>query len=147
MINNIFVVIVSYNGIKWIEKCLLSIKENNCENIIVVDNCSTDGTVEFVKNNFQHVHLIEAKSNLGFGRANNLGIKYALEHKADYVFLLNQDVYVHNGAILELIKCFEANSEFGILSPIHLNGIGTAFDYNFSYYLSPDKCKDFYSDL
>ncbi|RYF45155.1 MAG: glycosyltransferase family 2 protein, partial [Cytophagaceae bacterium] len=85
--------------------------------------------------------------NLGFGKANNIGIKYALENGANYVFLLNQDAWVDSSVIKDLISIHHQNSEYGVLSPIHLNGRGTSLDTNFAVGCSPVTCPGFLSDL
>lgn len=81
---------------QWLQKCLDSCKGYQ---VIIVDNNSTDGTVSFIKENFPNIHLIPQTENLGFGQANNIGIKYALEQRAEYVFLLNQDAYLQEGCL------------------------------------------------
>jgi len=142
--DKIFIVIVTYNGLEWIDRCLMSC--NNYE-VIVVDNSSKDGTVDFINKHYPSVCILPQNKNLGFGGANNIGISKALELRADYVFLLNQDAYLEKHTIELLVKAHQKNNEFGILSPIHLNGEGTRLDKNFSSYMSYSKNKDFYSDF
>ena len=78
---------------KWLQNCLEAIKKSTYPvDTIVIDNGSTDSTVLFIKSNYPEVHLVESGKNLGFGQANNVGMRYALEQNADYVYLLNQDV-------------------------------------------------------
>jgi len=77
---------------------------------------------------------METGENLGFGRANNIGIDYAQEHAFDYVFLLNQDARIEPDMLRRLVTAAEANREYGILSPVHLNGRGDATDFGFSEY-------------
>lgn len=139
----VFIIIVTYNGMRWIKQCLDSCKGFE---VIIVDNASTDGTQDFVISNYPKFHLICQDHNLGFGQANNLGIKYALERAADYVFLLNQDAYILNDCIEKLVETSIAKTEYGILSPIHLNGSGDKLDKGFSHYLEYDKNPEFYSD-
>lgn len=131
-LNNTYIIIVTYNGLQWIDTCL---KSCNSYNVIVVDNSSTDGTIPFIENNFPEVHIIAQKKNLGFGAANNIGISYALKRDAAYVFLLNQDAYLHTNTIKNLIFQHQKNTKYGILSPIHLDGAGENLDYKFSQYL------------
>lgn len=133
----IYIVIVTYNGIKWIDNCLNSIP--NKYRILIVDNNSNDGTVSYIKKKYSFVHLIEQSKNLGFGAANNIGISYALNKCAEYVFLLNQDAYLEKEIISSLIKIHKENKDFGVLSPIHLNGAGTGIDTNFSNYININK--------
>jgi GT2 family glycosyltransferase len=137
MHSKIVVVIISFNGIQWIEKCLQSIPSNNT--VIVVDNNSSDGTVAFIEKNYTQAILLKQTENLGFGAANNLGFRYALKNEADYVFLLNQDAYLQDGVIEKLVEVSKNNLEYGIISPIHLNGLGNKLDFNFSKYVANSK--------
>ena len=144
MLNNLFIIIVTYNGEQWISKCLHNTIPYH---VIIIDNNSSDKTVEIIKKEYPHVHLIEAGKNLGFGKANNLGFQYALKNNADYVFLLNQDAYLHKDCIENLISAQKNSPEYGVLSPIHLNGKGNKLDRQFSYYLNYKKNQFFYSDF
>lgn len=101
--------------------------------IIVVDNASTDDTVQVLEN-FPEVDLIKSDLNLGFGKANNIGIQKALEKGAEFVFLFNQDAWVYGDAVLSLIKIMQGNPEFGILSPLHLSPDEKTLDQNFATY-------------
>lgn len=126
------IIIVTYNGVQWIQKCLDSCKGYH---VIVVDNASTDDTLAIIKSNYPAVTVLEQDRNLGFGAANNVGMSYALQQNCDYVFLLNQDAYIEPGCIEELMKVHKNNETLGVLSPIHLNGDGTQLDANFSMFL------------
>jgi GT2 family glycosyltransferase len=129
---NIYVVIVTYNGMKWINKCLRDVLRSDLKiTIILVDNCSTDETVKFVRNNYPDIALIQTNENLGFGRANNIGIKEAIKNNADYVFLLNQDGYVEKDTISKLITFHINHPGYGVLSPQQKNGNGTELDNKF----------------
>ena len=147
MNSNVCFVVVTYNGMKWINRCLSSMYENSCQNIILVDNASNDETVTFVKERFPEVKLIELNQNKGFGAANNIGIKLAMESGCDHVFLLNQDAYLENGALAILLNTINANPEIGIVSPVHLNGSKNGFDKSFSNYLSWMDDHAFLNDL
>lgn len=131
--NKVVIVIVTYNGMQWLPKTLVSIPDKY--HVVVVDNNSTDNTVDYIYQNFKNITLFQQKMNLGFGGGNNLGMRYALEQNVDYVFLLNQDAYLDANTIDNLIHVHQSNSNFGILSPIHLNGKGNELDWNFSTYL------------
>jgi GT2 family glycosyltransferase len=139
----VYIIVVSYNGMKWIEACLSSCIDYK---VIVVDNASQDDTVSYIRKNFPHIQLLEQKKNLGFGQANNKGISFALNAGADYVFLLNQDAYLKHDTIRKLIKVHNDNKEYGVVSPIHLNGQGTKLDKGFSDYLAYDNNNWFYFD-
>lgn len=136
---NVFVILVSYNGEQWLQKNLQALKNSICPvKIIVVDNNSTDGSVAVIKS-FPEVELILSDKNLGFGLANNIGIKKAMSQLADYVFLLNQDAWVFPETIGNLVEAAETNKDFGILSPVHFSGDGIALDKNFETYWNKKK--------
>lgn len=148
MKNNVFSVIVSFNGEKWIRKCLDSLLESETKTqIIVIDNGSTDQTVQIIELEYSSIKLIKSKENLGFGKANNIGMIKALEANADFVFLLNQDAWIESTTLGHLIESLANHSDFGIMSPIHFNGDGTALDLRFSHYIAPEYCENLYSDL
>tara|TARA_R110002111_G_scaffold206926_1_gene271184 strand:- start:2231 stop:3148 length:918 start_codon:yes stop_codon:yes gene_type:complete len=138
------IVIVTYNGMPWLKKCLDSCKDHS---VIIIDNASSDETVSFIKTNYPKVVLLEQKVNLGFGQANNLGIRYALDQGADHVFLLNQDAYFVDDALEKLISFQKQNPEYGILSPIHITGDKKKLDFNFSFYMQKEKTGQFFSDF
>jgi GT2 family glycosyltransferase len=78
--------------------------------------------------------------------ANNIGIQAALAAGADYILLLNQDAYLNQDTVRILVRCAQANSQYGILSPLHLNGDGTAIDPMFVGYIAQGAPR-YYSDL
>lgn len=128
----VYAVIVTFNGKRWYDRCFGSLYESTIPiECIVIDNASSDGTVDYIKKNFPSVFIAENKENLGFAKANNIGIRYAFDHGADYVFLLNQDAWVEKNTMMELIKTFEENRNVGIASPIHLNGDYSGLDSRF----------------
>jgi N-acetylglucosaminyl-diphospho-decaprenol L-rhamnosyltransferase len=144
----IYAIIVTYNGSKWIDKCFGSLVNSTIPlKILAIDNASTDGTPGIIKEKFPQVEVIETGQNLGFGKANNIGLKRVLEEKADYAFLLNQDAWVEEDTIKKLIKIQKENPEYHLLSPIHLNGKGDAIDRNFQNYLGNNFTPGFFSDL
>lgn len=102
--------------------------------VMVIDNGSGDATCQIIRNNYPSVELIETHENLGFGRANNIGIQLAVERGFDYLFLLNQDAWIEPDTLVKLVDAAEKNSAYGILSPVHLNGKGDATDFGFSEY-------------
>ncbi|MFG6466426.1 glycosyltransferase family 2 protein [Roseateles sp. BYS87W] len=117
---NVFVVIVTFNGAAWIRGALQSLRESRhpCT-AVVVDNASTDQTAEIVRREFPEAVLLETGANLGFGRGNNLGIRHALNERADAVFLLNQDAYVTPDAIGDMVAFLAAEPAFDIVTPLH----------------------------
>lgn len=125
----VLIVIVTYNGMKWIDGCLSALRQSTHPvTTIVIDNCSTDGTPEFIAEHYQEVVLRALPENVGFGQGNNVGLRYALDNGFDYVMLLNQDAYLQPDAIEELLKVADGRNLF---SPLHLNGDGTRLDWFF----------------
>lgn len=144
----IYVIIVTYNATPWLTKCIVSLLKSSLPlRIIAVDNGSTDGTQQIIKEKYPEVVLLQSAENLGFGKANNIGIKQAYEAGANYVFLLNQDAWVEKDTIESLINIADKNPEYGIISPIHLNGKGDALDLRFSHCIAPNMCPKLVSDL
>lgn len=136
----LFVIIVTYNPKKWINNCFKSLQNSTVPlTTIVVDNCSTDGSQAIIRKFYQEVDFIASEKNLGFGKANNIGIKMAYDAGADYVLLLNQDAWIEEQTLAQLIEVAKLNPQFGILSPIHLNGAGTKLDKNFSNYIKQNE--------
>ncbi len=118
----VLVIVVTYNGMKWIDKCLSSIKDSSVSlDAMVIDNASDDETPHYVSVNYPEIKLVENRRNLGFGQANNMGLQYALDNGYDYVYLLNQDAWLMPDTIERLIKVNLENPDFGILSPLQLD--------------------------
>ena len=136
MDKNVFVIIVTYNGSRWINKLIPSLLASSYPvHIIAVDNQSTDDTVALLQQ-YPEVDLIQTGSNLGFGKANNIGMQKALELGADYLFLLNQDAWVFENTVSSLVANMEANAQIGLLSPLHFQANETEYDTSFATYLS-----------
>ncbi len=132
----IYVIIITFNFTNWLEKCIDSILSSTIKvEILIVDNGSTDETISILSRKYKDIIILRQTENLGFAKANNIGIKYAYDHGADYFFLLNQDTYIYNNTIEDLLSASLKNTDYGILSPIHLNGSGTKFDAGFLKYL------------
>ncbi|WCL81541.1 glycosyltransferase family 2 protein [Saprospira sp. CCB-QB6] len=131
---NIFVIIVSYNGEKHLKPCLDSLALSNIPlKVVVIDNCSNDQSVQILQE-YALAKLILSKENLGFGQANNLGIQYALEQNADYIFLLNQDTWIRPNSIEELVKCSAELPDMQLLSPLQYAGNEKDLDFGFQRY-------------
>ena len=122
------IIIVTWNGMKWIDKCLSSIRQSCLPvTVFLVDNNSTDGTQSYISKNYSEVKLTLSNKNLGFGKANNIAIQQAFEDGFDYYFLLNQDAYIKPDTIDKLLEV-EETEKYAIVSPIHLNGDGSLVD-------------------
>ena len=92
--------IVSYNFEPWIERCLSSIWDSDYpSDLVVIDNASTDRTVSIIAERYRWIRLVRSRKNLGFGQANNIGMRMALEEDYDYVFLVNQDAWIEANTV------------------------------------------------
>ncbi len=117
----ISIVIVNYNTRQYLQSCLTSIYRTNpgvAFEIIVIDNNSSDTSVEMVKRNFPQVKLIINDRNSGFAVALNKGIKSA---KGVYILILNPDTIVNEGAIDELVSFMNNHRDAGITGGRVLN--------------------------
>ncbi|HOC97300.1 MAG TPA: glycosyltransferase family 2 protein [bacterium] len=113
----ISVIILNYNGKKWLEKCLDSLFNQTYKEfeIIFVDNNSSDDSVEFVNNRYgdrSNLKVIKSDKNLGFAGGNNLGIKYA---SGEYVLLLNNDTWVKENYLEEMMEGFLYKGNIGCI--------------------------------
>lgn len=115
----ILIVIVTYNGVNHIYHCLSDIISLENSKIIIIDNQSKDTTLKIVTENFPNIETIKNDQNIGFGLANNIGLKYAIDNDFNYVLLLNQDTYIDKSTVSSLVKMMNKNQEYGILSPLH----------------------------
>lgn len=132
----VLVIIVSYNFERWMEKCLGSLQASEMPvDVVVIDNASSDNTVSRIRNEYPWVHLIANKDNLGFGKANNIGLSLALSLSYKGVFLLNQDAWIEQDVIKTLSQASDSRTEFGILSPLHFTGKGDKLDPGFAHYV------------
>lgn len=119
------IVIVSWNVKKVLVDCLGSVEENPASEpfeVVLVDNASSDGTVETIRNKFPNVIVIANSQNLGFAAANNQGIE---KSQGEYILLLNPDTMVHSDSLDVLIEFMEENEDVGICGPQLLNQDGT----------------------
>lgn len=120
------VVIVNWNVRGLLQRCLRSILESKPSiinlQVIVVDNASTDGSVEMIQAEFPNVHLITNTHNRGFPAANNQGIAAA---QGRYVFLLNPDTEVVSDALATMVTFADEHPDVGVVGPQLLNPDGS----------------------
>jgi GT2 family glycosyltransferase len=116
----ISIIILSWNGERWLEKCLPSIlNQEISENfeVLVVDNGSTDGSADYVKQNFPAVKVLELDRNYGFAEGNNQGLKHA---DGEYLVFVNMDTKAEKGWLENLIKAADDHPEYEILCSIQI---------------------------
>ncbi len=131
-IMDVSIIIVNYNTKTLLRNCLVSIFDKTKDvkfEVIISDNGSNDGSVEMIKNEFPQVIIIDNKSNLGFGTANNCGLAIA---KGKYIFYLNSDTILLNNAVKIFFDYWESsnNEQLGALG---CNLIDTTGEYIHSY--------------
>jgi GT2 family glycosyltransferase len=114
--HRVYIVILNWNGKDDTCQCLTSLEKLTYPSveILLVDNGSTDGSQEFLRDRFPAIRLIETKVNLGYAGGNNVGIEIALREGADFVFVLNNDTIVDPGIIEAFLAGF-SDERVGIL--------------------------------
>jgi GT2 family glycosyltransferase len=123
--STVSIVIVTWNCKDYALECLSSLKAQRghiSTEIIVVDNASTDGTPEMIRDQFPDIRLIRSDRNLGFARGNNVGIHLT---RGKYVCLINPDVDVAADCIEKLVDYMECQPSIGLLGPKMLGPDGT----------------------
>jgi GT2 family glycosyltransferase len=118
------IIVVSYNTADLIGNCLKSVfaASNITKEVFVVDNASTDGSSDFIKDNFPSVHLVANTENVGFAAANNQMLPRC---KGKYVFFLNPDTEVISDTFSEAISFMDANLRIGLAGTKIINPDGT----------------------
>ncbi|MBP1634363.1 MAG: wbbL 3 [Acidobacteria bacterium] len=130
------IVIVSYNAGADLARALSSLAVAPpavSHEVVVVDNASSDGSADMVRERFPGVRVIEAGANIGFARANNLGIRAT---QGDLVLLLNSDTVVPPGAVDALVADLLAHPEVAVAGPRLVDGSGRA-EWSFGRMLTP----------
>ena len=113
--SKVSIILVNYNGQQFIENCLKSILnylQNTDYEVIIVDNCSSDDSTKIIKDGFPFFQLICSNTNLGFGRANNLAVKYA---QGEYLLFLNTDTILLENTPKILSDYLKQNREVGAI--------------------------------
>lgn len=127
------VVVLNWNGRRWLAQCLDSVLASEYTNIRVylVDNGSSDGSQDFVREQYPKVTLIQNHKNFGCAEGYNIGIRRALRDGADYVARLDNDLKVDPGWLGIPIEMAEADPTVGVLSTMQWNYEGTQLDQTF----------------
>jgi len=116
----VIIVILNWNGIAGTLACLESVYATRDSNfrVIVIDNNSVNNELSIIEQRFPEIIPIQSQTNLGFTGGNNLGIKYALQNGAQYIWLLNNDAIVLPNTLSSLINHLEEDPKLGMISPI-----------------------------
>lgn len=127
----VWILVLNWNNGKVTNECLASLQGLVYDDfrVIVLDNGSTDGSVECIRERFPDVEIMELGENLGFAKGNNAGIRAALARGAEYVWLLNNDTTVDPKALRAMVEKAESDPRIG--------AVGSAI-----YYMSqPERLK------
>jgi len=115
----VYIIVLTWNGREDTLECLRSLRRVDYPNrkIVVVDNASTDGTIEAVGTEFAEVEIIENETNLRYAGGNNRGIRYAMDRGAAAVLLLNNDTIVDPEFLRLMVESLTAHPTTGIVGP------------------------------
>jgi len=116
----IFAVVLNWNGGGELNRdCLESLIAEGIpeERIVFIDNGSTDGSLEEIRERFPALQLVENPRNLGYGEGCNQGAREALELGADTVFFVNNDLTLESGSLAKLVESFERHPQAGFVGP------------------------------
>ena len=129
-------IIVTYNAENYIRRCLDSLRSSSIPtDCLIIDNGSSDSTASIIRSEYPEMEFLPQSVNLGFGRANNIGLRRAYEEHYDYALLLNQDAGIFPDTLQRLVGLARKHNQEGIFTPVHLNGALDALDYGLGGYL------------
>jgi len=129
------IIIVTFNNLSYSRQCIESVLNSTAYpnyEVIIVDNNSLDGTIDYLKEldlKYERIRVILNSDNFGFAKANNIGIENS---KGRYVILLNNDTVVTRGWVTTLVKHLERNDRLGLIGPV-TNSIGNEAKINVTY--------------
>lgn len=109
------IIVVNWNGLEDLPACLSSLQlQTQSAEIVVVDNGSVDGSVEFLTEKFSGITLLPQSKNYGFTGGVNIGMEYALKHNFNYIALFNNDAIADKNWLKHLVTALEKNKKLGI---------------------------------
>jgi len=119
----IAIIIVNWNGKHLLKSCLDSVFSQSYKNFetILVDNNSSDDSIDFVKKNYPKTKIISANENLGYTGGNNLGIKHALKTNFEYMLILNNDTKFGKNFLKEMVSAMRDDKKIGVIGPLIYN--------------------------
>lgn len=141
MSKDLGIVICNFNKVNYLKGCLESLYKSDFEDliydVIVVDNASTDGSPDFIKENYPQIILLENETNTGGSGGFDRGIRYAIQEEYNYVVLLDNDILLEKNTILNLFKYIKENPKAGAVgskictmdNPDILQEMGSFIDY------------------
>ena len=135
----VVIIILVWNDYLNTKQCLESLAKIDYKNmeIVIVDNNSSTDCMAKLQAEYKNLTYLLNDENYGYAEGNNIGMRYALDHGAEYVLILNNDVIIKNKDLLsEMISCFEKNAGLGILGPKVMQYAGDVGyrPYQYDYY-------------
>ena len=128
----IAVIAVCRNEGKYIAPFIESVQASTIPvQLVLVDNNSEAESKQLLEKHAEDAIILWQEKNLGFGIANNVGIKYAMDHGADYIFLLNMDMRIEPDTVETLLQISQKNPDFSLVSPLCFNFENNAFEQMF----------------
>jgi len=126
---NVVIILLSYNGRKFLERCIPSILKQDYRNIhiLMVDNNSMDDSVTFVRKNFPQIEILETGKNLGFGPGFNYGLRKTLDDYK-YAILLSNDIVMNEHCVSSLIETMKKDPQVAICTSLVLSYDGKKID-------------------
>jgi GT2 family glycosyltransferase/acyl carrier protein len=117
----IYIIVLCCNSKKWLSKCIDSLLKTDYSNykVLLVDNASTDGSVEEIVTRFPELSVIRNPKNYGWCKGNNIGIRFALGQGADMIYLANADTqYPQTDWLIRLLKIYNEHKKYRLLGPL-----------------------------
>ena len=119
--HKINIIILNWNGWQDTISCVNSLQKTDCAKpfkIVVIDNCSSDDSVERIKAACPEIELIQNNSNLGFGGGCNVGLQRSIRDNAEFAWLLNNDTKVYADSLQELLNIANSAPHIGIIGSV-----------------------------
>jgi len=118
----VYVLILTWNRVHDVITCLSHLDDLDYPNyeVLVIDNGSSDGTVETIKEKFEHIDILENGINLGYAGGNNAGLRHALEHGADYMFIVNSDTILPPDIVREMVEVASSSQDIAAVGAKNL---------------------------
>lgn len=123
---DVFIIVLNYNNPKDTIDCIKSVqsvalKSRYKYHIVLIDNGSTDNSIEMFEKYLDDILLLKSGENLGYAAGNNIGIKEAIAKKSDYIIILNNDTIANDFSFDPCLDAMQRNSDIGISGPVILN--------------------------
>ncbi len=115
----VYCIVLNWNSLEYTRACIASLQKQSYRSfkIVVVDNCSSDGSAEILKKEYPEHFFLQSEKNGGYAWGNNIGIRLSMKQGADFVWILNPDVCVSRESLEKLINVMTDDLSVGIAGP------------------------------